>query len=129
MKYKICCPYCHKEPKLVKGVKMYPMRPDLAQKYFYLCEPCEAWVGCHPTSTVPLGRLANADLRRAKMLIHESFDRIWREEYKTRSQAYSWLAGELDIPVQDCHIGLFDIATCFRAIEICNNFHECNIKT
>lgn len=123
MKYIICCPYCHQEAKLVKGLKVYPMRPDLGDKYFYLCEPCEAWVGCHPTSRIPLGRLANANLRSAKRTVHESFDRIWAEKHMTRSEAYKWLAKELDIPFIDCHIGMFDMETCQRALEICNAFY------
>lgn len=119
MKYRICCPYCHKEAKLVKGTKVYPMRPDLAMKYFYLCEPCEAWVGCHPTSRIPLGRLADSKLRSAKRACHEVFDPIWEKKLKTRKEAYVWLAQELDIPFVDCHIGMFDFETCIKVIELC----------
>lgn len=59
------CPYCGKDSVLVNGHVIYPHRPDLLEKKFYWCKPCDAYVGCHPGTANPLGRLANAELRRA----------------------------------------------------------------
>lgn len=60
------CPYCNQDSKLVTGAKIYPHLPHLHARWFYQCAPCAAYVGCHPDSTLPLGRLANAELRRAR---------------------------------------------------------------
>lgn len=120
------CPYCRKPSQLVGGDVVYPHRPDLASKQFYECRPCDARVGCHPGTVKPLGRLANADLRRRKMACHENFDPIWREAQRAgdrgaRSKAYSWLAEQMWLPVNECHFGMFDEDQAGRAIDILIN--------
>jgi hypothetical protein len=113
------CPYCQNSSMLVTGAEVYPHRPDLVQLYFYRCQPCDAFVGCHPGSTKPLGRLANAELRRAKSAAHAAFDPLWKQGAMHRSSAYAWLAQMLGIAGSDCHIGLFDVEMCNRVVEIC----------
>ena len=115
------CPYCNQPASLVDGVTIYPHRPDLYEKKFYLCPPCDAYVGCHGGTAEPLGRLANAELRAAKIEAHAAFDTRWRGVGRcTRSEAYKWLAGRLGIPWKDCHIGMFDVEQCRRVVEICS---------
>jgi hypothetical protein len=113
------CPYCGEESVLVTGKTVYPHRRDLQGKYFWLCAPCEAWVGCHPGTTNPMGRLADSELRKAKSEAHDSFDTLWHKKGMTRKQAYSCLANSLGIPAHLCHIGLFDVATCKKVVSIC----------
>lgn len=115
------CPYCNKDVELVYGNIIYPHRPDLYKKLFYLCGPCKAYVGCHPGTDKPLGRLANSELRIAKQLAHSSFDPMWRNGKQSRSNAYSWLAEKLSIEKKECHIGMFDIEMCNKVVEICNS--------
>jgi hypothetical protein len=66
-----------------------------------------------------MGRLAKADLRRAKMEAHKHFDSLWRGRGWRRGQAYRWLAQKLGLPADSCHIGMFDVATCERVVSIC----------
>lgn len=107
------CPYCGEFSAKVDGQHVYPHRPDLFRKVFYVCDPCDARVGCHPGTEKPLGRLANAELRRAKSNAHAQFDPLWRQGvFKSRGAAYKWLARELGIDGGDCHIGMFDVETC-----------------
>ena len=113
------CPYCSKLSKKVTGRVVYPHRPDLDRLVFYRCEPCDAHVGCHPRSGKPLGRLANKELRQAKMATHNIFDPLWEGGVITRKEAYSWLAIALCIPEEECHIGMFDEKLCQKAIEAC----------
>lgn len=126
------CPYCNQPAALVTGEKVQPNRPDLHSLYFWQCEPCGAHVGCHrkdvymhikgvrvvSDGTLPLGRLADAQLRRAKSAAHDAFDWIWRTGRMKRRAAYAWLAQQLGIDPDDCHIGEFDIATCRRVVDI-----------
>lgn len=98
---------------------IYPHRRDLAFKKFYLCLPCKAYVGCHPNSTTALGRLANAELRAAKMRAHAAFDPIWKEGIKNRKSAYGWLHAKLGIEKHLCHIGMFDVETCEKVVAAC----------
>jgi len=113
------CPYCGKPSELVGGDAIYPHREDLYNKRFYRCAPCKAYVGCHPNTEKPLGRLANAELRRAKMDAHKAFDSTWKSGALSRSQAYRWLAESLEIPADECHIGMFDVEACHKVIEAC----------
>lgn len=114
------CPYCGKPARLVGGVEIFPNRTDLHDLNIWSCKPCGARVGCHPGTVIPLGTLANADLRRARIEAHGAFDQIWDGRGGTlRSEAYSWLANELGVAVVDCHIGMFSLETCQRVIEIC----------
>lgn len=113
------CDYCGRRARLVTGRELYPSLPDLAFKRFHRCDPCDAHVGCHPGTTNPLGRLANASLRRAKRAAHKAFDPLWQEGGMSRTQAYAWLSRTLGIAGKDCHVGMFDEATCARVVEAC----------
>lgn len=114
------CPYCSGPVELVNGERIYPHRRDLYAKRFYLCAPCKAYVGCHPKTTRPLGRLANAELRAWKMRAHTSFDPIWRNGKLSRKEAYAWLAREMGLTVEETHIGQFDVENCRCVVELCS---------
>ena len=118
------CPYCNGPVSLTSGAYIYPHRKDLAHKQFYACMPCHAWVGCHPGTITPLGRIADAELRAAKSAAHAAFDPIWQSGKLTRHQAYRWLAWRLGIPVEHSHIGMFDVDTCRRTVIECRG-HLC----
>lgn len=121
---------------------MYPTHPKLALLKFHLCEPCDASVGCHgrgntvrqgtveviSDGTLPMGRLANAELRKAKQHAHAVFDPIWREHGTSRRDAYRWLAKQLGIPFEQAHIGEFDVATCRRVVKLCAAPHNLKEK-
>lgn len=113
------CPYCNKRASLVTGDLIYPHRKDLYSKMFYLCKPCDAYVGCHPGTIKPLGRLANAELRNAKSAAHAAFDPLWKSGGMKRQKAYDWLASRLGISNKNCHIGELDLYMCQRVVFIC----------
>ena len=118
------CPYCQQAATLVTGQVVYPHRRDLWSKQFWLCPPCDAWVGCHGSSSNPLGRLADASLRAAKRQAHAAFDPIWREGLMSRTEAYAWLSRTLKIPGKECHIGMFSAETCQAVVEACADFAD-----
>lgn len=121
------CPYCGADANLVRGDVVYPHRPDLHDLKFWTCDPCFAWVGTHRGTDEPLGRLANAELRKAKIAAHAAFDPLWRRKMqrdgcskgKARRAGYTWLAGQLGIEFNDCHIGMFDVSMCERVVDLC----------
>lgn len=134
----VTCQYCHNPAPLVSGLAVYPHRRTLWAMKFYKCEPCDAWVGCHPPAngrgggqgdgTVPMGRLANAELRAAKQAAHAAFDPIWQSAPKgtrqARRGAYKWLAQRLGMPVGQCHIGEFDLEQCRKVVEVVEQFNK-----
>lgn len=117
------CPYCGSASEHVDGTVLYPHRTDLAEKKFWRCRPCDAFVGCHPGTPEPLGSLVNAALRTARAKTHDLFDQLWGRGAEifdnppmTRKEAYAWLAAELVLEVDACHIGMFDLETCSKAL-------------
>lgn len=119
IKNPVKCQYCDQEAKLVKGVTIYPRRRDLYTKHFYHCEPCDAYVGCHAGTLKPLGVLANKELRAWKSAAHKFFDPLWRSGKMKRNDAYQWLAQELSIEPDECHIGMFSVDKCKATVDIC----------
>ena len=122
------CPYCSRAALLTTGAVLYPGKPKLAALYFWHCEPCAAWVGCHPAKkgagrpvvrdrTIPLGTLANADLHRWRTTSHRVFDELWRSGAMSRSEAYLWMGRTLELRPGDCHIGSFDMVRCKALVE------------
>ena len=113
------CPYCGKASKLAKSAEIYP---HSAHDYgwFWLCKPCDAYVGTHSNSRrhAPLGRLANKELREAKKAAHAAFDPLWRESDWSRKDAYNWLTQQMG-RVRQVHIGEMDTADCRLIITIC----------
>jgi hypothetical protein len=106
----------------VTGKEIYPHRADLADRKFWRCEPCGAYVGCHVKTGKPLGRLANAGLRRLRIAAHEQFDKLWKVGDaetlgKRRTSMYAWLARTLGVRGDQCHIGMFDETMCRRVLQ------------
>lgn len=123
---------CGATSVLVTGDVIYPWRPDLAQKQFYRCSACpDAYVGCHPGTTNPLGRLADAKLRLAKSHAHAVFDPLWEAKVaagmnkgEARGRGYKWLAEQIGIDPKDCHIGMMDVETCVKVVLVCRPYAE-----
>ena len=111
------CHYCGRHAQLVTGAAIYRGRPDLDTKYFWQCAACDAYVGCHPVGDgrVPLGRLANKELRQAKQRAHAAIDPHWQSGKRSRSAVYARLARLMGIPREQAHIGMFDVEQCALA--------------
>lgn len=127
------CRYCGRASKLVTGEVIYPHRPDLASLKFYQCQPCEAYVGTHKGSGKPLGFPVNAELRRARNLLHKrQLDKIWLDAWKdydlnaskeevakfrriARSRVYAYLAHQLGIDRKETHTAMFTLEQCREA--------------
>lgn len=99
------CIECGGTGELVDGKRIYPHRPDLYRKRFYLCA-CGAYCGCHPGSVVPLGNPCGPETRRARSAAHDVFDPLWKRGQMDRSSAYKWLADATGIEREKCHIGM-----------------------
>lgn len=115
----VICDYCGRKAKYVDSKIVYGKSYGM----IYYCGDCNAYVGVHKGSDKPLGRLANAELRYWKTAAHAVFDPLWKYgRFKHhRNAAYGWLAQKMGIPVEQTHIGMFDVAQCRRAINIVQN--------
>lgn len=117
------CPYCGAKAILKDATYVYPHHSQ-AKKWgkMWVCSnypDCDSYVGCHKGTTIPLGRLANEKLRSFKSEAHRQFDPIWKSGLMSRKDAYKWLSDMLHIPFDECHIGMFDVKTCQKVINLC----------
>ena len=117
------CPYCGAVPEKVDSAEVYGGR---SYGPILLCRPCGAYVGFHKNSDKPLGRLADEQLRKAKMNAHACFDALWQAKIKggtskpvARALAYKWLAEKMGLPQEETHIGMMDVDQCEKVVEIC----------
>jgi len=130
------CPKCNLIARLTNGAEVYPHRRDLHEKPIWKCDGCGGYVGCHPGTTQPLGTPADAELRKARMLLHEQMiDPIWKNAWRdpaydrpdgtrpkrktvsriARTRVYEFLADRLGLTRDETHTGMFDLETCRRA--------------
>jgi len=58
----------------------------------------------------------DATLVRARDSAHKEFDKIWKKRHMTRTEAYRWLAREMGVPYDDCHMGMMSVSDC-RKVE------------
>lgn len=110
----VICNYCGRHADLYGGVDVYPDRRDLAERQFWVCWSCDAWVGCEKDSDEPFGELADEALRAARISAHKAFDPIWEQQLMIKREAYDWLAQALGMRREDCMIGLMTLEDCSR---------------
>lgn len=116
--YTPICPYCESHSVFVPSKKVYR------------CDPCDAQVGVHKHNNSPLGGLANAELRIARAKAHSYLDPLWRYKVKkeavsasnARKSAYQWLADQMKLKVDDCHIGEFNLEQCQEVLKHCRPY-------
>ena len=103
-----------------ENIKLVPA-PKLKFKNFsqmYVCYDCNASVGCHVNSSLPLGKMADKETRQLRVELHTIFDRLWKSDLLSRDKAYCWLARNLEIETEDCHIAWFSKSQLIEAIDL-----------
>ena len=86
-----------------------------------MCLSCRAYVGLHPFTSIPLGTLANAEIRAWRKRAKVAFNPLWEGAAApmSRDSAYAWLAATLGINPDHCHIGWFDEPQCAEVVFAC----------
>ena len=121
--------------------------------FAYLCTTsgCRGLCSAHPDGT-PSATPVNAETRRARNLTHQAFDPLWLEAInlpcyltagmrhravkeahraisrRARCRAYAWLAEQMNMLIDECHIGLFDIETCRIVWKLCQGMDAAQIR-
>lgn len=115
------CPHCAAPVKLVNNSEIYNGKSYGEWPWAYLCTGCRAYVGLHPFTAIPLGTLATAAIRTARMRAKDAFNPLWQSGKVGRSEAYHWLARQMGIAnPEECHIGWFDVEQCAAVVAVCN---------
>ncbi len=111
------CPYCLKGTEFVESSIIYGKNYGM----IYLCKSCDAYVGVHKGTNKSLGRLANAELRKWKILAHKYFDKLYKSSnrFNSRKEAYQWLSKIMQVDKEYAHIAMFDVKQCKKLISLC----------
>jgi hypothetical protein len=135
-KPEVACPYCDEAALfLSSSAALYGGR-DYGP--VWACLPCHAWVGVHKDTRTPYGRLADGNLRRMRQDAHRYFDHLWHRKLgelspdrkrnvvlkQVRGDAYRWLASNMNLTNDECHIGMFDEDQCREVVRLCQPYYR-----
>ena len=112
------CPYCGSSVILRSADGIY--RDNSSGTMLYVCSKypaCDAYVRVVPGTKAPVGSMANGDLRALRREAHRHFDLLHQTGLMTRNEAYIWLAGVLQAPLSQTHIGYLGEYYCRQVIE------------
>ena len=117
----LICSYCKQPCEWVENKEVYGK--NYGDSYMiWLCRPCNAYVGCHNNSKKALGRVATKELRQlrmeAKNLFIAKYLRKWNCPSWVKESMYKRLAKEIDIPLSQCHFGMFNEERCRKIINL-----------
>ena len=126
----IRCPYCGANAKLRPATVVYGDAALNKNSYVYVCDrypTCDAYVAAHEESKLPMGTLANGELRNKRIRAHHAFDQLWKSGRMTKKEAYRWLQmqfGLRSLLLELAHIGMFGEYVCDRLIRECTETAE-----
>lgn len=106
------CPYCQKKAPWVENKEIYGKNYGKSYMCYY-CKDCDAYVGCHQNSKVPLGTMANKSLRRWRKMTHRVLDPLWKSGQMKRKDVYRKLKEHFGF---DVHVGQSDEEMCRKII-------------
>lgn len=112
------CRYCRGAVTLVHHSDVYG-RSYGDWPYLYKCGQCDAQVGLHPRTNLPLGTLADRALREARKQSKAVFFQLSERRSWSRNDAYRWLRKVTGLDAGDCHFGLFDLDRCATVAALC----------
>jgi hypothetical protein len=117
------CNLCGGEVEYIKNSKIYGK--SYGSGWCYHCKDCGAYVGTHKDRVAEaMGILANSEMRDMRSKCHKLFDEQWKNEsaskkrHNKRWSSYRRLAEALDIDLDSCHFGYFDMEMMNKAYEI-----------
>ncbi len=114
------CPYCGSPVIFRSADGIY--RDNSRNTMLYVCShypKCDAYVRAHAGTSIPVGTMANRELRSLRREAHYYFDRLYKTGCMTRTDAYKWLADFIGAPISEAHIGHLGEYYCKQIIEHC----------
>lgn len=112
------CPYCGSPVIFRSADGIY--HDNSKGMMLYVCShypQCDAYVRVHPGTNIPMGSLANHELRTLRRTAHKYFDQLHKSGYMSKQDAYQWLANLLCAPLSKAHIGYLGEYYCQQVIE------------
>lgn len=70
--------------------------------------------------------MANGYIGRLRATLHETLDPLWRSGIATRDEIYKWLATELSISFEFCHISQLSEPQLLIALKLAEKYRDLN---
>ena len=112
------CPYCGAAVVYRSADGIY--RDNSKGTMLYVCShypQCDAYVRVHAGTNIPVGTLANHELRTLRRTAHHYFDQLYQSGMMSKQDAYQWLADLICAPLSEAHIGYLGEYYCKQVIE------------
>ncbi len=116
----IKCPYCGETARITHSSVVYG--DNKKDRNIYVCgnyPKCDSYVFAN-NNNIPLGNLANDELRKLRIKAHRLVDEIVFKGIMTRRDFYLWLEIRLNKPKKDAHISMLTNDECMLLIEHIN---------
>lgn len=127
----IKCPYCGSQAFLRPASILGKHSPTQDDGKYYVCARypfCDSYVKAHRHNQMPMGTLANAELRKKRQKAHKALQQLIDREIMSRSEAYHWLQFQMGLPPEDAHIANFSDQRCDQVIRLCHQFLSAQIE-
>lgn len=112
------CPYCGSPVVYRSADGIY--HDNSRGTMLYVCShypQCDAYVRVHAGTKIPVGSLANHELRTLRRTAHHYFDQLHQLGLMSKQDAYQWLAELISAPLSEAHIGYLGEYYCKLVIE------------
>lgn len=127
MPRRVTCPYCGLAAVLRED--SYVHGGNGMGKYLYVCKnypDCNAYVGVHPGTKIPMGTLADSELRNKRIKAHKMLMAICENGLMTKKEAYRWIETMFGIDSSEAHIAKFSDYRCEELMKNCRNMLQSN---
>lgn len=112
------CPYCGASVVYRSSDGIYKNKRERTMLYVCSRYPqCDSYVRVHTGTNIPVGSLANPELRTLRRKAHFYFDRLHKYGLMSKDEAYRWLADLTCTPSAEAHIGMLGEYYCKLVIE------------
>lgn len=111
------CPYCGSPTILRSADGIY--HDNSRNTKLYVCKnypECDAYVRVHEGTNIPVGSMANHELRMLRKTAHHYFDQLYLKGIMSKQDAYQWLANLVMAPLSQAHIGYLGEYYCKQVI-------------
>lgn len=112
------CPYCGGTVVYRSADGIY--HDNSKGMMLYVCSnypECDSYVRVHAGTNIPVGSLANHELRSLRRTAHHYFDQLHESGFMSKQDAYQCLADIICAPLSEAHIGHLGEYYCKLVIE------------
>lgn len=112
------CPYCGSPVVFRSADGIY--YDNSREVMLYVCSKypeCDAYVRVHVGTKIPVGTLANHELRTLRRMAHRYFNQLYLSGIMSKRDAYRWLGDLIGAPQSEAHIGYLGEYYCGQVIE------------